>query len=123
LTRNILALGYQERRFGDKARVLGTNLENFYPNSTVAYMKSPLMQNLHAKIGDQIMTYMLTFSLLFVPVGVDSLMQTCGPPLHDFLAASSAPTIRKIDESLPKKKGLNQPSFVSDLVQRSSSGQ
>ena len=83
---NIITLGYQQRRGMERGRVSGAgNLENYFPNTIVNYLKSHVFQLLLSRIGDQAMMYILVYGSLFVPVGDNSLMQVSGQPVYELL--------------------------------------
>ncbi|KAJ3398804.1 hypothetical protein HDV05_002300 [Chytridiales sp. JEL 0842] len=81
-SQNILTQGYRMLRGNRSKAVAGTvALENFFPNTVVNHLKSPLWETLLSRIGDYLMTYLLTCTSLFVATRNNCCFQVSGIPI------------------------------------------
>ena len=89
--RNVLSLGYGLRSNPDNANVVDApDLQNFYPNTLVNVLQTPLWERVLTCIGDELMLHLLINCSIFIKLDNGCYMQVSGPP---------APTVAK--SSLP----------------------
>ncbi|KJE96616.1 hypothetical protein CAOG_06915 [Capsaspora owczarzaki ATCC 30864] len=128
---HVLAPGYRKMRNNDK--VLGTvnslyGVENYFPNTTLNYLKTLPWELLLARMGDSVVLHLLLSASVFVRLNNGCYMQVSGAPADDATPSQPARSKQPKQNMMANKPARKQPKSssswhvvpVSDSTERTS---
>jgi hypothetical protein len=80
---HVLAHGYTLAQQGINS--VNCGIECFFPNTVVNIVKGRTWMQLLKYIGDDLMTYLLTYCIILIPLPRDSYLQVAGRPLNKYI--------------------------------------
>eukprot|EP01080_Neovahlkampfia_damariscottae_P001649 gene1649-12774_t len=87
-SKNILTIGYSKTRPGSGTLSFVYGYQSYFLNTNVNKIKERIWEDLLERIGDRIMTHLLSTKLILISIPNESFLQITGEPLESYLKKS-----------------------------------